>query len=288
MKFPAFSHPLVLINLSIIFMSTSGVLGRYIQLDSTMTTWWRCAIAAIALWLICKLAKIDLRIKSKADRKKLVLAGILLSIHFPTYFYSLDYSNVAIALLTLYTFPAFTAIIEPIFTKSPFKLTDLILACISLIGVMIMIPSFSLKNEFSLAIILGLISSITYVFRNLILLEPAKQYSGSALMFYQLVVLSLVLTPFWFFIDGNPSNSDWPAIVALALVTTVLGHTLFVMSLKKLNATTASLLSCLAPVLAILWAYLFLNEVPTNKTLLGGAIILATVVSKTILKAREK
>lgn len=269
-------------------MSTSGVLGRYIQLDSTMTTWWRCAIAAIALWLICKLAKIDLRIKSKADRKKLVLAGILLSIHFPTYFYSLDYSNVAIALLTLYTFPAFTAIIEPIFTKSPFKLTDLILACISLIGVMIMVPSFSLKNEFSLAIILGLISSITYVFRNLILLEPAKQYSGSALMFYQLVVLSLVLTPFWFFIDGNPSNSDWPAIGALALVTTVLGHTLFVMSLKKLNATTASLLSCLAPVLAILWAYLFLNEVPTNKTLLGGAIILATVVSKTILKAREK
>jgi len=268
-------------------MSTSGVLGRYIQLDSTMATWWRCSIAAIALWFICKIAKIDLKIKSSSDLKKITIAGILLAVHFPTYFYSLDYSNVAIALLTLYTFPAFTAIIEPLFTKTPFKYIDLLLACCSLVGVMIMVPSFSLENEFSFAIILGLISSISYVFRNLILLEPAKIYPGSTLMFYQLVILSIVLSPFWLFIDGIPSKNDWQALLALALVTTVLGHTLFVMSLRKLNATTASLMSCLAPVLAICWAYLFLNEVPTTKTILGGIIILTTVVYKTILKSKE-
>jgi len=269
-------------------MSTSGVLGRYIQLDSTMTTWWRCLIAALALWLICKIAKIDLKIKSSSDWKKLILAGTLLAIHFPTYFYSLDYSNVAIALLSLYTFPAFTAIIEPIFTKTKFKFIDLLLAFCSLIGVMIMVPSFSLNNEFSFAIILGLISSITYVFRNLILLEPAKKYSGSTLMFYQLVVLSIVLTPFWVFVEGIPSKNDWQAILALALITTALGHTLFVMSLKKLNATTASLLSCLAPVLGIVWAFFLLNEIPSIKTLTGGTIILTTVIFKSSLKFKEQ
>lgn len=150
-----------------------------------------------------------------------------------------------------------------------------------------MVPSFSIQNEYSFAIILGLISSITYVFRNLILLEPAKKYPGSSLMLYQLIVLSIVLLPFWLFIEGMPSNKDWKAIIALALVTTVLGHTFFVMSLKRLNATTASLLSCLAPVLAIIWAFLFLHEVPTTKTIIGGSIILTTVIIKTVLKASE-
>lgn len=268
-------------------MSTSGVLGRYILLDSTMTTWWRCLIAAIGLYIICKLAKIDLRIESASVSKKIIISGVLLAIHFITYFYALDYSNVAIALLTLYTFPAFTAIIEPVFTKTSFKLFDLILACVSLFGVMVMVPKFSLQNEFSFAIILGLISSITYVFRNLLLLEPAKTHSGSALMLYQLIVLTIVVSPFWFFIDGLPSQNDWYGLIALALITTVLGHTFFVMSLKKLNATTASLLSCLAPVLGIIWAYLLLHEVPTIKTVIGGVIILTTVVCKTILKAKE-
>lgn len=244
-------------------------------------------MASIALYIICRLAKIDLRIESSSDFKKITISGVLLAIHFITYFYSLDYSNVAIALLTLYTFPAFTAIIEPVFTKTPFKLFDLILACVSLIGVMIMVPKFSLQNEYSFAIILGLISSVTYVFRNLLLLAPAKTHSGSTLMLYQLIVLTIVVTPFWFFIDGIPSQNDWYGLIALALITTVLGHTLFVMSLKKLNATTASLLSCLAPVLGIIWAYVFLHEVPTSKTMIGGLIILTTVVSKTILKAKE-
>ena len=268
-------------------MSTSGVLGRYIQMDSTMANWWRSVIACSVLYCIIKLLGIRLKVDSKTNRNKVFLSGVLLSIHWITYFYALDYSNVAIALLTLYSFPAFTAIIEPIYTKSPFKTTDVFLAMCSFVGVLILVPSFSLNNNYSFAILLGLISSITYVFRNLMLLEPAKHNPGMTIMFYQLGTLIVVVAPFWLFIDSLPSQEDWLGLFALAIITTVLAHTLFVMSLKKLDATTASLLSCLAPVLGIIWALIFLNEVPTHKTLIGGSIILATVVLKTISTSKQ-
>lgn len=263
-------------------MSTSGVLGRFIQMDSTMANWWRSVIAFSVLWCIIKFLGIGVKLDSKANRNKVFLSGALLSIHWITYFYALDYSNVAIALLTLYTFPAFTAIIEPIYSKSPFNTKDVMLALCSFIGVLILVPSFSLTNNYSFAILLGLISSITYVFRNLLLLEPAKQNPGMTIMLYQLGTLIVVVAPFWLFINSLPTKNDWLGLFVLAIVTTVFAHTLFVMSLKKLDATTASLLSCLAPVLGIMWAFLFLNEVPTNKTLIGGSIILLTVVLKTI------
>lgn len=256
-------------------------------MDSTMATWWRSVIAILAVWCICRCIDIPLKIDSHNDRIKVFISGIFLSIHWISYFYALDFSNVAIALLTMYTFPAFTAIVEPIFTDLPFKAFDLFLACCSFMGVMIMVPHFSFDDEYSFAILLGLISSIAYVFRNIMSIQPVKKYHGTTVMFYQLVTLFIVVAPFWLVLDGMPSSSDWLGLIALAVFTTAIGHTFFVMSLHGLSATTASLLSCVGPVLAILWANIFLQEVPSTKTLIGGSIILLTVIIKTVAKSYQ-
>lgn len=276
------------LNLSLIFISTSGVLGRYITVDSTLTTWWRCAIAGIAVVVFCKFSKISLKFDSPKNRNLTLVAGVLIAIHWVTYFYALDFSNVAIGVLTLYTFPAFTAILEPLMTDDKYEFTNILLAIISLIGVAIINPDFDFKSDYTIAIALGLISAFTYAIRNILMRKPAKTHHGSMLMLYQIIVVGVLISPAWFILDTSGWQEQWVGLALLALVTTALGHSLFVMSLKTLSATTASLLSCIIPVYALLWAYLFLGEIPSIRTMIGGVVILATVAMKSVLDARKK
>ena len=82
--------------------------------------------------------------------------------------------------------------------------------------------------------------------------------------------------------DYTGLMDQWVWILLLALLTTALGHTLFVKSFQALTPTTSSILSCIVPVYGILWAYLILGEVPTTKTMIGGGIILSVVLLKTL------
>jgi len=281
-------YSLINLNLGLIFISTSGVLGRYITIDSTITTWWRCAIAGVAVFLFCKISKISISFDSNEDRNLTFMAGVLMAVHWVTYFYALDYSNVAIGVLTLYTFPAFTAILEPLMTDDKYEFSNILLAIISLVGVAIINPDFDFKSDYTLAIILGLISAITYAIRNILMRKPAKKHHGSMLMLYQIIIVGVLISPAWLILDSSGWQEQWVGLALLALVTTALGHSLFVMSLKTLSATTASLLSCIIPVYALLWAYLFLGEMPSLRTLIGGVIILATVAMKSVLDGRKK
>lgn len=281
-------YSFISLNLGLIFISTSGVLGRYITVDSTIATWWRCAIAGVAIFLFCKFKKISISFESKENRNLTLISGVLIAIHWVAYFYSLDYSNVAIGVLTLYTFPAFTAVLEPIMTNEKYEFSNILLAIVSLIGVAIINPDFDFKSDYTFAIILGLISALAYAIRNILMRKPAKAQHGSMLMFYQIIVVGVLISPAWFVLDSSGWQEQWVGLGLLALITTALGHSLFVMSLRSFSATSVSLLSCVIPVYALLWAYLFLGEIPTSKTILGGTIILATVALKTILDLRKK
>lgn len=275
---------LVALNLSMLFMSFSGVLGRYITMDSTLTTLFRCILATGVLYIFCRWMNMDLKLQSKKMWIYVVGSAALLGAHWITYFYSLDLSNVALALLTLYSFPAMTAVIEPILTKTPFRLINIILALMVMLGVYIMMPVFDIEHVHTKAILLGLLSALFYSLRNIYVKKPSMVYNGSVLMFHQLWILVILLAPALFFIEVGPIIPQLKGIILLGLFTTALGHTLFLISLKYLPVIKASLIACVVPVYGVLWAYLFLNEVPTVNTLIGGVVILITVVISTLVK----
>ena len=82
--------------------------------------------------------------------------------------------------------------------------------------------------------------------------------------------------------DTENIKTQYPYVILLALVTTAIGHTLFVNSLKYFKASTASIIGSTQPVFGIIIAFFFLNEIPTIHTFVGGALILATVVIESI------
>jgi len=266
-------------------ISTSGVLGKYIALSPSVTIWWRCALAALALGVFCLYSKVSLSINKK-DVRSTFLSAIFLGVHWITYFYSLHLSNVAIAMLSLFTFPVITAFLEPIFYKTRFDSFQLILAGLVLLGIYFLVPDLNLANDQTFGVMLGLFSAIAYTIRNLLIKKQVAIYPGSTLMFYQLTIMSVLLLPLFFFESIDPIDY-WPAIVILALVTTATGHTFFVRSFKNFSLTTASIISSLQPIYGIILGIIILNEIPASRTLIGGALILATVVLESIRSMRS-
>ncbi|NNE26457.1 MAG: DMT family transporter [Saprospiraceae bacterium] len=263
------------LNLAIIFLSTSGVLGRLIDMAPTLIIWWRCAIAVVLMGIYIKLTSRNLRIKEKGHKRVIFWSAFLLAAHWISYFYALSLSNIAIAMLTLHTYPAMTALLEPIFLKTKFRLYHLGLSVMVLVGVFILIPADGGSENLGLAIICGCVSALAYALRNIFTRKVIPSYDGSVMMFFQLVVMTVLLLPILYFEPPASITTEWPFVGLLAIVTTCLGHTLFVHNLKKYEAVTISLLTSIVPVYGILWGVIFLSEIPSLMTVLGGIIILS-------------
>lgn len=276
---------LLLLLLATLLISTSGSLGRYIDLPPPVIIWWRSALAAIFLGLYCRFRNIKLKIGSKNDTATFMLSAFFLGIHWITYFYALKLTSVAIAMLSIYTFPMMTALLEPLFFKSKLDNIHIVLGLMVLVGIYFLVPEFDFSGEQTWGVLLGLISALFYSIRNLMLKKHAESYNGTMVMFYQALTLSVILLPVLFFMGTSGIETQYPYVIILALVTTAIGHTLFVKSFRFFRVSTASIIGSLQPIFGIIIAYLFLNETPYWTTFIGGALILMTVVIESLRSA---
>lgn len=265
-----------------IMISTSGALGRYITLSPILTVWWRCILAAIFLAIFCWKTKISLKLDFKRDGLVILIAGILMVAHWATYFYALQLSSVALGMLSLFTYPVMTAFLEPLILKTKFQPVHLALAFLVLLGIYFLTPELDLGNKDTQGIGLGLISALMYSLRNIIIKKKVNLYSGSTLMFYQMSFATVLLLPALFLYDNSDIQEQWPAILTLALVTTAIGHTLFLTCFKYFSISTASLISSAQPIYGIIIGMIVLHEIPAWTTVIGGVLILTTVVIESL------
>lgn len=268
------------LNLGLLFVATSGPLGRYITVESTVATLWRSVFGMIGIVIIAKIIGANLKINWKKHGMVLVGTSALMVGHWITYFYALDYSNVAVALTSLYTFPAMTAILEPLLRKVRVPLADLALALITFGAIYYICPFIQTEGKLGYAVMLGLSSALCFSLRNIWIARITSEYQSTTIMVYQLGFSSILLSPLYFTAPSAADTSQWIALVALGVITTASGHTLFVRGISRYQATTASIFMCLTPIYGIIIAYLFLYEVPSNKTIIGGAVILGVVLYK--------
>lgn len=268
--------------LATLFISTSGVLGRYIAMPVEAIIFCRALLAIGFIFAICKFKKINLKIDTKRDKFSIALGGVLMGAHWVTYFYALKLSNVAIGMLSIYTYPIITTFIEPIFSKTKLQTIHIILAILVFFGVYNLVPEFSLSNDYAKGILIGIFSAFCYAVRNIVVKKDVEKYNGSMLMLYQMIIITICLSPTLFFSDYSNVVSQIPYLIIVALLTTSIGHTLMVISLKHFSATTASIISSVQPVFGIIMAYLFLSEIPTRSTYIGGGLILLTVIIESL------
>ena len=156
-----------------LFVSTSGALGRYIALPATLTIALRALFALLILYGYCRYKKIDFNLAS-TDRWPIVLSGLFLGGHWVTYFYSLQLSSVAIGMLSIFTYPIITSFLEPVLLKTKFQRIHLLLALMVFLGIYLLNPNFDISGEKTLAVGLGVLSAVLYSLRNIILKSKSQ------------------------------------------------------------------------------------------------------------------
>ena len=270
-------YPLLLLNLGMLFSSSSGAFGRYIDLSPPLTIGYRAFIALVLLALYGLIQRHRFQFDLKQHGLIVFLSGILMALHWVLYFYALRWGSVAIGMLSLFTYPVFTSLLEPLFFNIKWQWRHLMMSLLIIIGIYFLAPSLDIKNVSTQGLLMGLFSAFTYSLRNILLKKKIDTFKGSMLMFYQMVITFVLLIPAFIIYGKEDVTPQLPYIGALAILTTI-GHTLFINSFRYFNISTVSILSSIQPLLGIALGVIFLSEIPNERSIIGGVLILLTVI----------
>lgn len=255
----------------------AGLFGKLIAASPVTIVFGRTAFASVVLWIVIRRYRIGLKFQDRRDIYGFLLMGMLLAVHWLTFFYSIQISTVAIGLLTYSSFPVFVTLCEPLFFKSRLKTVDVITALIVMAGMIVIIPKFDIRNNITQGVLCGLISGWTFALLTIFNKKYTSVYPALKIAFYQDFTACLILLPLIIIQAPRIAMNDFAYIVFLGIICTALAHTLFIHSMKHIRAYTAGIIASLEPVYGILLAILVLGEYPQLRTVIGGLLILGTV-----------
>ena len=270
-----------------LFIGTSGIFGRFVPLEASVAVWWRSAVGVLAILAYLRFRGLSLRLRGRRQYGLAVIAGVLMTGHWITYFYALKLSSVAIGMISIFTFPAMTTLLEPVLLRKPFEGRHLLLALLVVLGVYFLLPEGGGQGNVVWGLVLGLTSAFIYSLRNILMKTQVEDINGTVLMAYQAGVAMVVVSPALLFFPAWPSAEAWPYLLGLGIGTTAIGHTLFLRSFKYFSVSQASLLSCIQPVYGVALAVIFFGEEVTGRIVIGGALVLAAVVVEAVSVMRK-
>lgn len=270
-------HGLVEIHVAVLLFGVAGLFGKLLTLSPLLIVFGRALFASMTLGVILSFSTINLRTKSKQDLCILMILGVLLGIHWITFFHAIQISTVAVGLLTFSTFPVFVTFMEPYFFKEKLRRFDMLTAGAVVLGLFLVIPSLDFQNNITQGALWGTISGVTFAGLSILNRKYVNTYPPMMIVFYQNWAAALTLLPFVFFDDLTLRAADIALLALLGVFCTALAHALFIKSLLHIKTQLASITACLEPVYGILFAFVLLGEIPALRTLLGGCIILGTI-----------
>ncbi len=215
----------------------------------------------------------------------LLSTGVLLAIHWWSFFYSIKVSTVAIGLLTFASYPVFVTFCEPLIFKEKLRLFDVATAFSIGIGLVIVIPAYEFSNQVTQGVIWGIVSGFTFALLSLANRKLTATRQPMVVTFYQNLFAFPAFLPFAWVSDFQFTLLDFILLPILGILCTAIAFSLFVTSLSLIKARLVSVITGLEPVYGILFAFLILKEIPSIRTIIGGIIILGTIGAAT--KARH-
>lgn len=279
------SNSVLLLHGAVMLFGLSAVLGQFVDAPAAVIAGGRVVWSSLALLVLSLAKKSDLKLKSKKDYAIALAAGVVLAIHWTTFFQAIQSSSVAIGTITFSAFPLFLTFLEPLVFHEPLRLHSLVTALLLLAGVGITVPDFSLENQVTLGIVWGLVSALAYAVLSLANRYLSGRYEARTVCLYEQGTAAVVLLPVLVFSRVTWSLQNFAGIAAIGLLCTAIAHSLYVAAQRHVKAQTAGIISGMETVYGILFALLFLGEIPGPRELIGGAVILGVALFSSLMPA---
>jgi drug/metabolite transporter (DMT)-like permease len=278
---------LLTLHLGAFLMGATGLFSKIIELPAWDITGYRTWIAAVVLFLWVWWRESHIGLKSLRDFGRMFILGLLLALHWITFFHSMQVANIAVGMISLYAYPVVTVFLEPWLKRTKLDWRDVVSGFLVLVGIYCLVPEFDLDNNMTQGVIWGVISALTFAVRNLLLGHWFSKQSAARSMSYQVLVVALLMTPVLWLSPHQPTQHDWWLLLCLGIGFTAITHTLLGFSLRYLKAKTVGLVACLQPVYAVGYEIAFLHTYPGMSTLLGGSIIMAAAIYESVREHKK-
>ena len=278
-------RPLLLLHLAVMMFGLSGVIGRMVRVSPVTLAGGRVLFSSAVLLITLLVQKQSLRSKRRTDALLTCLAGSLLAVHWTSFFQSVQTASVAIGTITYSTFPLFLLLLEPLLYHEAITRRNILLSLGLIAGVLITVPEFSFSNETTLGILWGMLSSLTYALLTLCNRRLASSYPGTWVSFREQSFAALLLLPLLLLKREAVTATDLLGIGAIGIICTAVAFSLFVSAQKHVSAQTAGIVAGMETVYGILFAFVFIGEVPSVREIIGGIVILSVAALASLRKS---
>lgn len=285
----------ILLHTIIFIWGFTGILGVLISLDAIAIVWSRVLIAFLSLLIFLVIFdKSAIKTKSKKNRWLIISTGIVVALHWVTFYHSIKLSTASLGILCLSTTTIHVSWLEPLIMKRRFSWFELVLSSVVVVGIYIVSEDFN-TNEYW-ALFFGLTSALLAATFAVLNAKLVNDESSKTITLWEMGAATIFLS---FFLIGDTTIinsviqmnlSDLLWLLFLGIVCTSFAFLVTIEVVKYLGAFTVSLSINLEPVYTIFLAIIILNE---NKELgvkfyIGAGIIIFVVMLNAVIKYFKK
>jgi drug/metabolite transporter (DMT)-like permease len=271
----------------------TGILGKLIHLDAFVIVWHRVLIAFVALGIGLVYLKKSFKINSTINLWKVFGVGIIVALHWMTFYKSIQLSTASLGILCLSTTTIHVTWLEPLIMKRKFSWIEFSLGLLVIYGIYFVSSDFKADDFEALAY--GLTSALCAALFSVFNARLAQDIPSSTITFYELLIGFIFMSVVLLFTGDLNEDlftmtvSDFLWLVFLGILCTSFAFLATIEVVKRLGAFTVSLSINLEPVYTILLAIVILNE---NELLgshfyIGSGIIVIVVIANALIKYQQ-
>ena len=277
------------LHLLVFIAGFTAILGELITIGALQLVWYRMAIAGILMFLYIKITGLSIKISTKSFWQ-FSAAGIIIALHWITFFEAINQANVSIALAMFSSGAFFASFIEPLFFKRRILAYEIVFGIIVILGVFLITSG---EMGYLNGIILGLCSALFSTLFAVINGRFIERNNATVISFYEFISGVIFITIF-ILLSGTHfntqffalSNLDWLYLFILASVCTAYAFIGAVEIMRYISPFTVILSYNLEPIYGIALA-LFLfpeTEKMSPQFYIGAILVIVTVLFDAVLK----
>lgn len=274
-------NPYLAVVLGVAAVSFASIFTRLITAPPLIIAFYRLAFTVLLLspWALSRAGRSELITIRGKDLALALLAGVFLAVHFVVWITSLQYTSIASSTVLVTMQPLFVVTLGFLFLKEKINRISALGALVALTGSIIVgAGDFRLGGMAFWGDLLAFAGAFFVAVYVLIGRSLRSRFSLFPYVFlvFSSAALSLLLFNLFTRLPLYPyPASDWLWFVALALIPTIFGHTVFNWALRYVQAAVVSVSILGEPVGATFLGYLVFREVPGVFQLVGGLVIIS-------------
>jgi len=269
----------------------TAILGALISIEAIPLVWYRVTIAVVLLFIYLLITQVSFK-KTAKELMQFLFGGVLIAIHWITFFYAIKIANVSITLAAMSTGALFTTLIQWLLFKKKIIGYELLFSLLAIVGLVII---FQAENNYVLGIGVALLSSFLSASFSILNANLITYHKATVISFYELLFASLLIGVILLFQGVISldffilSKTDWLYLMILASICTAYAFVASTDVLKSVSPFTMMLTINLEPIYGIILAIIIFKqkEIMTANFYYGALLILITVVLNGVIKLKK-